>query len=100
MNQAGASHLLGLDGPSYIALGVVSSIDVLPCGSGEGSCLFGHGDCLGTGVEKVAVGSCSSTGGALVGGTDGGHGGDHPNKTWQEVARFSLRGCRVRCRVA
>ena len=30
LNQAGASHFLGLGGPSCIALGVVLSIDVLP----------------------------------------------------------------------
>ena len=56
----GASHLLGLDGPSCIALGVVSSIDMLPCSSGEGGCLFGCGDHLGAGMGEVAVGGCSS----------------------------------------
>ena len=30
VNQVGASHLLELDGPSSMALGIVSSIDVLP----------------------------------------------------------------------
>ena len=78
----GASCLLGLDGPSCIAFGAVSSIDVLPHDSGKGSHLFGHGDCLGTGVGGVAVGGCSSTRGALAGGTDGGDGGDCPNKVW------------------
>ena len=100
MNQVGASCLLGLDGPSCIALGVVSSIDVLPCGSGEGSCLFGHGDHLGTGMGEVAAGGCSSTRGALVGEADWGDGVDCPNKTWQEVARFSLRDCGAWCRAA
>ena len=51
----GASHLLGLDGPSCIALGVVSSIDMLPCSSGKGSCLFGHGDHLGAGRGEAAA---------------------------------------------
>ena len=69
MNQAGASHLLGQGGPSCIALGVVSSIDMLPCGSGEGRCLFSHGDHLGTGMGEAAMGGCSSTRGALAGGT-------------------------------
>ena len=82
MNQAGASHLLGLDGPSCIALGIVSSIDMLPCSSGKGCHLFGHEYHLGAGVEEAAVGGCSSARVALVGGADGGHGGDHPNKTW------------------
>ena len=89
----GASHLLGLDGPSCMALGVVSSIDVLPCSSGKGSCLFGCVDCLGDGMGEAAMGGCSSSRGALVGGADGGDGSDHPNKTWWEVARFFLRGC-------
>ena len=78
----GASHLLELDGPCCMALGVVSSIDMLPCGSGKGCHLFGHGDHLGTGMGEAATGGCSSTGGALAGGADGGDGGDHPNKTW------------------
>ena len=82
VNQAGASHLFELDGPSCIALGVVSCIDVLPHGSGEGSCLFGHADHLGFGVGEVAMGVCSSTRVALAGGADGGDRGDHPNKMW------------------
>ena len=47
-----------------MALGVVSSIDMLPCSSGEGCCLFSHGDCLGTVVGEAAMGDCSSAGGA------------------------------------
>ena len=78
----GASHFLELDGPSGTALGVASSIDVLPCGSGEGCHLFSCGDHLGAGVGEAAGGGCSSTGGALAGGAGGGDGGDHPNKTW------------------
>ena len=81
-NQVGASHLLELDGPSCMALGEVSSIDVLPCGSGEGCCLFGHGDHLGTGLGEAAVGGCSSARGALADGADVGDGGDHPKKMW------------------
>ena len=67
VNQAGASYLLGLDGPSCVALGVVLSIDILPYSSGEGSHLFGQGDHLGIGVGGAAMGGCSSTRGALVG---------------------------------
>ena len=37
----GVSLLLELDGPSCEAFEEVSSIDVLPCGSGEGCHLFG-----------------------------------------------------------
>ena len=47
-NQIGVSHLLELDGPSCMAFGEVSSIDVLTHGSGKGCHLFGHGDHLGT----------------------------------------------------
>ena len=79
MNQAGASCLLGLEGPPCIAFGAVPSIDMLPCSSGKGSCLFSLGDHLGIGVGGAAMGGCSSTRGALAGRTDG---GDHPNKTW------------------
>ena len=82
MNQAGASCLLGLDGPSCIAFGAVPSMDMLPCGSGEGSHLFGLGDHLGIGDGGAAMGGCSSTKGALAGRTDEGDRGDHPNKTW------------------
>ena len=92
VNQVGASHLLGLDGPSCIALGVVLTIDMLPCGSGKGSHLFGHGGLFGCWHGR---GGCSSARGALVGGADGGDRGDCLNKTWLEVARFSLRGCRT-----
>ena len=67
MNQVGSSHFLGLEGPPCIAFGVVPSIDMLPCGSGEGSCLFSLGDCLGIGVGGAAAGGCSSTRGVLVG---------------------------------
>ena len=78
----GVFHLLELDGPSCVAFGEVSSIDMLPCGSGEGCCLFGHGDHLGTDLGEVAADGCSSTRGVLVSGEDGGDEGDHPNKTW------------------
>ena len=61
MNQAGASHFLGLGGPPCVAFGVVLSIDVLPCGSGKGSHLFSLGDHLGIGVG-TATGGCSSLG--------------------------------------
>ena len=47
MNKAGASCFVRLEGPPCIAFGVVLSIDVLPCGSGKGSHLFGLGDCSG-----------------------------------------------------
>ena len=78
----GVSHLLELDGPSCMAFGEVSSIDVLPRGSGKGCHLFSCGDHLGTDLGEAAVDGCSSAWGVLVGGADGGNGGDHPNKTW------------------
>ena len=81
-NQMGVSHLLELDGPSCEALEEVSSIDVLPHGSGKGCCLFGHGDHLGTGLGEVAADGCSSAWGILASGADRGDEGDHPNKMW------------------
>ena len=77
----GVSHLLELDGPSCVAFGEVSSIDVLPHGSGKGCHFFAHGDHLDTDLGKAAADDCSSTGGVLVSGADGGDKGDHPNKT-------------------
>ena len=81
-NQMEVSHLLELDGPSCMACGEVSSIDMLPCSSGKGCCLFGHGDHLGTGLGEAVVDGCSSTGCALAGRADGDDGGDRPNRTW------------------
>ena len=78
----GVSHLLELDGPSCVACGEVSFIDVLPRGSGKGCHLFGHGDHLGTCLGEVAADGCSSTGDVLAGGADGDDEGDHPNKMW------------------
>ena len=71
-----------MDDPSCMAFGEVSSIDVLPHSSGKGCHLFGHGDHLGTDLGEAAMDGCSSTGGVLVGGADGGDEGDHPNKMW------------------
>ena len=82
VNQMGVSHLLELGGPSCEALGEVSSIDVLPHGSGEGCHLFGHWDCLGAGLGEAAADGCSPARGALVGGAEEGDRGDCPNKTW------------------
>ena len=78
----GVSHLLELDGPSCVALWEVLSIDMLPHGSGKGCHLFGHGDHLGTDLGEGAMDGCSSAGGVLLSGADGGDEGDHPNKTW------------------
>ena len=78
----GVFHLLELDGPSCVACGEVSSIDMLPCGFGKGCHLFSHGDHLGTDQGEVAADGCSSTRGVLVGVADGGDAGDHPNKMW------------------
>ena len=69
VNQIGGLlHFFGLDGPSCVALEVVSSIDVLPCGSGIGSHLFGLGVSFGCWQRRDScMGGCSSVGGALVG---------------------------------
>ena len=78
----GVSCLLELDGPSYEALEEVSSIDMLPHGSGEGCHLFGHWDHLGTGLGEAAADGCSSAWGILASGVDRGDEGDCPNKMW------------------
>ena len=78
----GVSCLLELDGPSCVALGEVSSIDMLPHSSGKGCHLFGCGDHLGAGLGEAAMDGFSPARGALVGVADGGDGGDHPNKMW------------------
>ena len=74
----GVSHVLELDGPSCMSLGEVSSMDMLPCGSGKGCHLFGYGDHLGTGLGEVAMGDCSPAGVALAGGADVGDRGIIP----------------------
>ena len=89
-----------LDSPSCEALEDVSSMDMFPHGSGEECCLFGHGDCLGSGLGEVAADGCSSAWGVLANGIDQSDEGNCPNKTWQEVDRFSLRGCGAWCRMA
>ena len=81
-NQMGISHLLELDGPSRVACGEVLSIDVLPHGSGKGCHLFGHEDCLGTGLGEATMDGCSSAGNVLAGRADGDDEGDCPSKTW------------------
>ena len=78
----GVSLLLELDDPSCEAFEEVSSIDMLPHGSGKGCHLFGHGDCLGSGLGEVVADCCSSAWSALASGADQGEEGDHPNKTW------------------
>ena len=70
----GVSHLLELDGPSCMAFGEASSIDVLLHGSGKGCHLFGHGNHLGTDLGEGAADGCSSFGGPLAGEADGGDG--------------------------
>ena len=62
----GVSLLLELDGPSCEAFEEVSSIDVLPHGSGKGCCLFDHGDCLGSGLGEAVADGCSSAWSVLV----------------------------------
>ena len=80
LNQGGVSHFLGLGGPPSVAIGVALPIGMFPVGSGEGCHLFSLGDCLGIGVEGVAVGGCSSVGGVLGGGMGGGNGGACPRR--------------------
>ena len=78
----GVPCLLELVGPSCMACGEVSSIDMLPYSSSKGCCLFGHGDSLGTGLGEAAMEGCSSTGDVLAGGANGDDKGDCPSKMW------------------
>ena len=45
-----------------MAIGLAPPIGLFPVSSDKGCHLFGLGDCLGIGVEEVAVGGCSSVG--------------------------------------
>ena len=76
----GISLLLELDGPSCEALEEVSSMDVLPHGSGKGCHLFGHGDPLGSGLGEADVDGWSSAQGVLANGSDQSDEGNCPNK--------------------
>ena len=49
-----------------MAIWVAPPIGMFPIGSVEGCHLFGLGDCLGIGVEGLAVDGCSSAGESLV----------------------------------
>ena len=80
LNQGGVSHFLRLGDPPSIAISVAPPVGMFPIGSGKGCHLLGLGDCLGIGVEGVAVDGCSSAGGVLGGGMGGGDGGAFPRR--------------------
>ena len=80
LNQGGFSCFLRWGGPSNVAAGVDPPRGVFPIGSGEGSHIFGLGDCLGVGIGGAAVDGCSSTEGVLRGRTRGEDGGACPNR--------------------
>ena len=56
-------------------------MDMSPCGSGKECHLFGHGDCLGSGLGEAAADGCSSAWGVLANRIDQSDEGIHPNKT-------------------
>ena len=60
--------------------GEVSSMDMSPCGSSEESCLFGHGDCLGSGLGEAVADGCSSAWSVLAKGLDQSDEGNCPNR--------------------
>ena len=78
----GVSLLLELDGPSCEAFEEVSSIGMLPHGSGKGCHLFGRGDRLGSDLGEATADGCSSAWSVLASGADQDEESDHPNKTW------------------
>ena len=57
-------------------------MDVSSCGSGKECCLFGCGDCLGSGLGEAVADGCFSAWGVLVNGIDQIDEGNCPNKTW------------------
>ena len=57
-------------------------MDVSPCASVEECHLFGHGDCLDSGLGEVVTGGGPSAWGALVDGMDQKDDDDCPNKIW------------------
>ena len=57
-------------------------MDKFPHASGEEHHLFGHGDCLDSGLGEMVADGCSSTWGVLVNRIDQSDEGNHPNKTW------------------
>ena len=63
--QVGTSCHLELGGSSKVVLDMVPPRGMLSTGSGEGCCLLGLGDCLGTGAGGAAGVDCSSTGEVL-----------------------------------
>ena len=75
----GVSHLLELDGPSCVALGEVSSIDMLPHSSGKRMLPFWPWEPFGHWLGRGSHGWLFSCWGALV---VGGDGGDCPSKMW------------------
>ena len=81
-NQMGVSLLLELDGPSCEAFEEASSIDVLTCGSGKECCLFGCGDCLGSGLGEMVADGCSPALSVLADGAEQSEEGNRPNKMW------------------
>ena len=80
VNQSAVSLLLELNGPSCEAVGGVLSMDVSPSGTGKESCLFGHRDCLGSGLGEAVADGCSSAWGFLANGIDQSDEGNCPNK--------------------
>ena len=63
---------------------------MLSMGSGEGSCLLGLGDCLGTSVGELAVVGCSSMGEVLCGNMSGGNGDVCLSRMWYEATSALL----------
>ena len=83
--QCRTSHCLELRDPSEVTLVVVPPRGMLSTGSGEGCCLLGLGDCLGTGMRgaaEAAGGDCSSAGEVLCDNVNGWDVGACPNKMW------------------
>ena len=83
------SCCLELGGPPKVTFEVVLPKGMLSKGYGEGCCLLGLGDCLGTGVGGVAGAGCSSTGEALCDRMNGGDGDVFPIKCGRKLPECS-----------
>ena len=90
--------LFGAEGPSVVTLDVVPPRGMLSTGSGEGCCLLGLGDCLGTGAGGTAGADCSSAGEVLCDKVSGWDVGACTNKTWQEATSMSLSSTGLACK--
>ena len=79
-NQLLVFSLLEHGRSSCKPLGESSSMDMSPFRSGEGFCLFGYWDCMGSDLGEVVTAGCPCTWGTLTEGKDWSNDDELPNK--------------------